>query len=765
MMKLSKLFWVLLMSLVLVNNNNNIFAEDAPELEKIIQRVSIDGHKTVNENMIFARIKSKVGKVYSKEDIDGDIKRLYELGYFSKISVDVDETLDGINLIYIVVEKPKITEILMEGNKKYTTKRFLKKIKTKVGQILNEAQLVADKAIILDYYQSKGYEAAEVSYMTQIDEASASALVTFKIVEHKKSKIKDITVAGNQAVKRRKILKVMKTKKHGFFRRGIFKEDQFDDDLNRVLNLYRSQGYIDAEITTHDVKRMPSGDIFIDIAVVEGSQYQVGKVTIEGNEKYSAKPIIKRIPLKPGDIFTPDGFKKSRSAVQDYYMAKGYIDVVIKASSILDSETGRLNLNFAITENDISYMSELKITGNTKTKDIVIRRELNVSPGQVFNGVKVRRSQERLLNTGFFQKVEMDIEPTDKPNFKDLIISVEENKTGELGFGVGFSSIDNLIGFVEITQKNFDLFNWPHFTGDGQKLRFKSTFGAKRQDVVLSFTEPWFLDRPLSLGFDAYRRESRFLSDVYDETRTGFDVRLGKRLAEFLRGDTTYRLEESEISGIEDKASDLIKAEEGEKTVSSQEFALTYDTRDNIFLTTKGMRHRLTAEYAGGILGFDRDYWKLQSRHSIYFSLPWNTILRMSGQAGVVDVHGDSETVSIFDRFFLGGANTIRGFDFRDVGPKDDTGEPIGGQSMFNGSVEYSFPIIEKVRGAVFYDFGNVYSDFGDFDFGEIRMGVGVGLRLELPIGPVRLDWGYPIDRDEFTDAKGRFDFNIGYSF
>ena len=307
--------------------------------------------------------------------------------------------------------------------------------------------------------------------------------------------------------------------------------------------------------------------------------------------------------------------------------------------------------------------------------------------------------------------------------------------------------------------------NFPTFTGDGQKLRIRAQVGTKRQDYILSWTEPWLFDRPISFGIDLYRKDSKYLSDLYDERRTGVNFRLGKRLAEFYRADLRYKLEQDEIRNVADEASDLIKEEEGTFDVSSLELTLTRDTRNSPIYPSRGMRNSVTGEAAGGPLGFDRDFTKLSTQHSLYIPLPLDLIVRLSTEAGVVDEFGDSDRVSLFERFFLGGANTVRGFEYRDIGPKDESGEPIGGKSMVVGSAELTFPIIEKLRGAVFYDTGNVYEDYFDFDLGDLRSGAGVGIRLELPIGPIRLDYGWPIDRDEFQDSSGHFDFNIGYSF
>ncbi|MBI3266181.1 MAG: outer membrane protein assembly factor BamA [Chlamydiae bacterium] len=734
--------------------------------EKLVKKVEVQGNRSINRDLILSRAKTHEGSSFQQSDVDDDLKRLYAMGYFSDVQVDVYEDFDGWVVTFIVVEKPIVKEIVFEGNKKFNEKALKKKMKLAIGDRLNETQLKEDVQAIKDFYRDKGYPNTQVDYSLSIDKEIGHAAIIIHVHEGAHIKIRRVDFSGNKAIPTKRLRKVMKTRRPFIFFGGNFNEDVFEEDKERLLEFYRSQGYIDAEIKDVKFSYDKTGRrMTLLITVEEGSFYYVGQVVMEGNETFPTQEITQPFKMTPGQIFTPDKLRNDVNQIRDYYLAKGYVDAVIGPQTVYNDKTKCIDVTYSITENQMSYLNEIKIRGNTKTKDIVIRRELAVKPGEVFNGVKVRRSQERLMNLGYFKTVYMDIESTDKEDHKDLLVDVEETKTGEIGFGAGFSSIDNLIGFVELTQKNFDWKSFPTFTGDGQKLRIRAQVGTKRQDYTLSWTEPWLFDRPISFGMDLYRRDSRFLSDVYDERRTGGDLRLGKRLMEFVRADLTYTLEEDEIRNVSDKASDAIKQEEGTADVSSIELALTRDTRDSALSPTRGMRNAISGELAGGPLGLDRDFTKYVTKHSIYFPLPLSLVLRLSGQAGLVDSFGDTDRVPLFERFFLGGANTIRGFKFRDVGPKDENGEPIGGSSMIMGSTELTFPIIEKVRGAVFYDTGNVYEDYGEFDLGDLRAGAGIGLRLELPIGPIRLDYGWPIDRDRFQDSKGRFDFNIGYSF
>jgi len=485
--------------------------------------------------------------------------------------------------------------------------------------------------------------------------------------------------------------------------------------------------------------------------------------------------------MTTGQVFTPDGFNKDTKAIEDYYGERGYLDTNVQAVRIPNVETGRMDLTYTVREGELCYIELIEIRGNTKTKDKVLRRELAVAPGDIYNTVRVEKSMERLKNLGFFSKVEPRPEPTPIPSRKNLSINVEEQRTGNVTFGAGFSSIDSLVGFVEVTQGNFDLFNPPTFTGAGQKLRLRAQVGLERQDYILSFTEPWFLDKQLSFGFDVFHTEANYYSDVYDESRTGGDLRLGKAINQFLRLDLQYGIQLIDMS-IGGNVSEELKSQAGSRTRSSVLASLVYDRRDSVFITTRGNRSELTAELVGGPFGGDVSIYKLNAKTSWFFPSFNGQVLQLYGAAGVVDAYGQTrgsgptvtETngtvvkvndVPIFDRYFLGGANTLRGFGYRDVSPRDVNGEPMGGNSYYHATAEYTFPIVERIRFAVFFDIGEVERDAYSFNIGNLKSDAGVGVRLNLPIGPIRLDYGYPIMTDSATGKAGKIQFSVGYQF
>ena len=492
--------------------------------------------------------------------------------------------------------------------------------------------------------------------------------------------------------------------------------------------------------------------------------------------------------MTAGKTFTPAAMEADQKALEDYYGARGYLDTSVRPIRAPNVETGRIDMTYTLREGELTYIEKIEIRGNTKTKDKVIRRELAVNPGDIYDTVRVDASVARLKNLSYFSKVEATPEPTDVPNRKDLVLNLEEQRTGSVTFGAGFSSIDSLLGFVEVTQGNFDLFNWPSFTGGGEKLRVRLQVGFKRQDEVLSFVEPWFLDQKLALGFDAFHHNSNFLSTQYSEQRTGVGIWLEKALNEFIRGRIEYDVQEIDLH-VDNLASQELQSQNGSHLRSSVAGTLVYDTRDSVFLTTRGNRTEVGIEVAGGPMGGDVSDYKLNAKTAFYFPFFDKQVLQIVGSLGVVDAFGATrnsgsnvietvvsggvtstvtraiDPVPIFDRYFLGGANTLRGFAFRKISPKDGDNQPIGGNTSVNGTAEYSYPIVERVRGAFFFDIGNVYQNAYDFSFSNLKSDAGMGVRLNLPIGPLRLDYGYPIMTDRSSGRTGKIQFSVGYQF
>jgi outer membrane protein insertion porin family len=782
------------------------------------------GPQSVSDDLIRANIRVKPGDPYLRAAVDEDVRTLYATGQFLDIRVTDTMTPDGVVLTYVLEGNPRLVSIKFQGNKKYKDSKLLKKMTSKVGEPLNERKLFTDRQEIEKMYQKAGYPGTTAKYSIGIDESTGRATVTFDVKESPKVKIKEVDFVDAHAFTQRQLRKVIKTRKHWMFSwitsSGVFKDEQFDDDKEKLAEFYRNKGYIDFEIKDVQFVHPTPRTLVIRIIVYEGRQYKVGSVKITGNKLFSSAEIaegirrvqpngiVKKTKLGPnglmmdtGDIFTPDGLSKDLQAIADFYGAKGYIDVSpnsrnLNVARIPNTDTGTMDLGFQIDEGQKNYIEKIEIRGNTKTKDRVIRRELAVSPGETFDMLRVKLSQERLEGLQYFDKVDLRPEATEIPNRKDLIVGVQEKNTGNLTMGAGFSSVESLVGFVEVSQGNFDLFNPPNFTGGGQKFRLRVQLGTLLQDYELSFIEPWFLGQKLQLSVDLYRRDLQYESveNLYDEIQTGGRVGLTRALgSDFVIGSIGYTLEQEGIlfngrtvrtNGVVPTAGQLnipnaLLEQGGYSLISKLDMSLAYDTRNSVTLPNKGQRTEAIATLAGPFPG-DQDYYKLELKSAWYFKgfFPGH-VLELLGETGVADSYGPTHDVPFYDRYYLGGPDSLRGFRFRSVSPREQpyfpaqggSKEPIGGDTYWFGSAEYSVPIIQsdKERGvglrfAVFYDIGNVMLDPYTYDFKNYLDNWGLGLRLNLPIGPLRLDYGIPIHHDQFNSGSGQFQFNVGYT-
>ena len=504
----------------------------------------------------------------------------------------------------------------------------------------------------------------------------------------------------------------------------------------------------------------------VSIEVDEGPLYEVGSIRVDGISTLPEERVNEAVLLQTGDVASSIAIERTRQAIQDYYLSQGYYRTIVREKLLADPLKPVVDIVYEVREGRLSRVRDVDFSGNVRTHDKVIRREMSIAPGEIFNQVKVRTSTARLRNLNYFSYVNPIITPTNREDEYDVVFQLEEQRTGSFIGGVGVSSIDDLIGFVELSQANFDIFGWPHPTGAGQKVKVRFTLGTSRRDYEVSFIEPWFLDRRLRLSVDAFQHDRRFLSDDYDQRNTGASVGLSKSLATYYTGSVKYALENIEVRNVAEDASELIKIEEGDQIQSSLTFSLQRDTRNKVFVPTAGSRTRAQVKVAGGPLGGDSELYELQLKNASFIPLWFDHVLSLRGVISVVEPYGDGDRVPIFDRLFQGGARTIRGFDFRDVGPRDEFGEPIGGQSEFQYTVEYSIPITDQFRFATFYDGGNVWVDGYDWDFGDLNSSYGIGLRIDIPGFPLQLDYSWPIEADEFNDRSGgRFSFLIGYFY
>jgi outer membrane protein insertion porin family len=533
-------------------------------------------------------------------------------------------------------------------------------------------------------------------------------------------------------------------------------------DLDSLREWYQNHGFIDVEIKDVRRERNPKGALTITIVIAEGPQYHVGKITVAGEKIAKEGSIRALLKMKEGSVYSPKQLHDDAKAVADAYGSGGYVDLVITPEST-PAGPALVDVHYKIEEGERSFVNRINIVGNTRTKDKVIRREVLVAPGDVFNTVRADMTKKRLENLGYFSKVETYPEDTDVPGRKDLTILVQEKRTGSFSFGAGFSTVDQLVGFAELTQGNFDLFNWPTFTGGGQKFRVRVQYGTERKDFILNLTEPYFLDRRLSLSGQLFYSEADYLSVDYNQRNYGFTIELRKPITSFIYVSLGYQLQDIDIYNVTSTAPAFIKSQEGSFTESKIISSAVFDRRDNTLLTRTGQRITLSPFIAGGFLGGNTQIYGWDLEGSQYFRLKWDTILLINGEIATVDQWGNGTEVPIFERLYLGGANNLRGFPYREIGPQQN-GEPIGGQSMARATVEWTFPIVEKARGAIFYDTGFVNSDAWSFGLKHIASDIGVGIRLNLPIGPLRLDYGYPLQRDGYNGG-GHFNFSVGYQF
>jgi len=741
-------------------------APAAPIIRSI--EVQYTGAQAVSKERILAQIRTKVGQPYSSQVVEQDIAALYKTGAIQNVRIFAQPEGDGVKVIVAVQTRAILREIEITGAERIKPKRLRKEIKLKLNYPVNEQQLEEARQKIIDVYQGQGFTDVSVQFrIDPIDEKRGTARVVFTVNEGVRGAVKQVRFEGNAHFSEKVLRKQMKTRGRTpiYFvdKTGRFDEVQLEQDLDKLREFYQDHGYIDVEIKTPRRERTEKGPMIITIPIVEGPQYHVRKLTISGYQNTTEDRIRKLLKMKEGSVYSPKQLRDDAKAVADAYGSGGYVDLVVLPEGA-PAGPALIDVHYKIEEGVRSFVNRINIEGNTRTKDKVIRREVLVAPGDVFNTVRVDLTKKRLDNLGYFAKVETYPEETDIPGRKDLTILLQEKRTGSLSFGGGFSTVDKLVGFAELTQGNFDLFNWPSFTGAGQKFRLRIQYGTQRKDLIMTLTEPYFLDRRLALTGQLFYTEANYLSNEYNQRNYGFMVELRKPLNAYMYGTLGYTLQDVDIFDVSASASDFIQSQAGSTLESKVFTSLVFDSRDNPLLSRRGQRVTFSPFIAGSFLGGDIKVYGMDLEGSKYFHLPWDTILLINGEIATVSHYSSGSGVPIYERLYLGGSNNLRGFPFREVGPQDENGEPTGGQTMARTTIEWTFPIIEKARGAVFYDTGFVNTSSWSFGFNHIASDIGVGIRLDLPIGPLRLDYGYPLLRDGYNGG-GHFNFNVGYQF
>lgn len=735
-----------------------------------ISRVEVEGNQSADKSIILLAAGFTRGSPLELSSVQRAIKRIYALNLFSDVKVIATQEPEGVVLTIKVEEYPKLVRLEIEGSKKFKEEEIKEKLNFKAGTHISPYQVKGGINIIQALYRDKGYMATKVQSELKSGLKEDEVALTYKIDEGKKVKIKKIYVEGNKDFDDGKIKKQMKNKEDNWLRSGEFKADKYPDDKEKIIEAYRKEGYLDAEILKDTIWFSPSGkDMFIKLSLVEGERYKFGKISFQGNNVYTDETLNKVVKFKPGEFYNQKKYEETLTRLYNLYQEEGYIYVQI--ADMTNTQSDIVNIDYQITEGVPANIHMVKIEGNTKTREKVIRRELSVIPGQRYHLSNLTRSLRDVMYLNYFANVTPDLEVLPNGDI-DLIIKVEEKPTGSINFGAGYSERDKLVGTIGL--------GIPNLFGRGQDLDLNWEFGKKRNSFQITFTEPWFRDTPTSIGIDLYQLNRRWYDD-YTEGRTGIALRLGRRLSwpdNYFRVYARYRLEsvryfdfsEGYLASYQGSPYNLSYIDWPQKT-SSIDFTILRDSRDLPQFATSGSVIYWNPELAGGILGGNWTYHKQIFEFSKYFKTFWKFVLVAKARAGIIDGFSREDVVPYSERFSPGGTDPdgmVRGYPDGWIGPRDIYGNLLRGRSMLVYNLEYQYPIVaQQIYGLFFVDAGNAWScgrKFSPLSFRHLYKSAGFGFRMIIPnLGMIGFDFGYGFDYP--GDNKWRPHFQFGRAF
>ncbi|GBD98360.1 outer membrane protein assembly factor BamA precursor [bacterium BMS3Abin07] len=722
--------------------------------EPIVKKIEIRGLKRIDEFSVRQKISQKIAVPLNPEKISDDIKKIFAMGYFDDVRVEMKFFEGGITLIYSLKEKPVITRISFYGNKEFDDDKLREQITLSRGSIADNT-LIQDNALHLKaFYQSKGYWLAEVIPVVRKVRGS-NAVVSFLIKEGSKVRIDKIDIEGNHAFDDNDITGVMKTSEWwlfsfltsgGYYNSGVMKQD-----IRKIKDLYFNNGYLDVRVSDPEIKvDNKKHEMTIKINISEGHQYTVSSVSIEGNKAYKTDELRKLIKLKKGEVFSKKILSGDIKAINDFYSQKGYAMISIDPAVVPLKNSDKVKVIYHIMEGDLFHIGRIEISGNTKTEDKVIRREIRFDEGDLFNSALLKRSYQRLRNLDFFDTVHLQPRPRARKKLLDLDVSVKEKSTGSLSVGGGYSTTDRFMGMVDYSQAN--LF------GTGRYLKLSGEFGSKSTLYQLSYRDPWFLDKPLSMTLSLYKTSRQYYN--YSRKATGFGLGFGKPFSEYWRADVSYNFEDVTIYDVNATASTTIKDQEGKSTTSSISPSIVRDSRDYYLDPHEGSRNGIYLKYAG--LGGENKYFKALLDSGWFFPLG-PTTFSVRGRFGyATGLFG--KQLPLYERYYVGGINTVRGLGSGEAGPRDANGDVIGGEKEIIFNFEYIFPLIPdiKLKGLLFFDAGKAYAQSEAIN--SLRRSAGFGIRWISPVGPLRLEWGYNLDKRD-DENQSKFEFTFGTFF
>jgi len=725
-----------------------------------VSKIVILGNQKVTRDTITSSMKTKAGSPLSTAVLDRDISTLYSLGLFDDIMVNLKRLESGVEIAVIVVEKPTISAIVIKGNKEVERKELLKEITLHTFNLLNEAKLEESIEKIKALYRDKGFYSVRVKASTA-RAGKKRVKVIFNIDEGPKCYVKEIRFHGNKAFSSWTLHRKIQTKTYSFFLTwltddGILKKDQLENDVKLLKSYYLSQGYVQIrvskpKITLDDNRKW----IYLDFDIDEGPVFNMGKIEIVDpeSEPEVLNNLLKILKSKPGKTFSNVNLQKDIETLSNYFADRGYAYVDIDPRTHINPKKRTVDISYHVNRGTKFFFGRIEISGNTKTRNKVIRRELRFAEGDLFSATALKRSRERINNTQYFSEADIQTEQKDDETI-DVKVKVVEGSTGTFSVGLGYSSVDSIIAVANVSQSNW--------LGKGLNLTFNVELSASRHFYNIGLTDPWFLDMNMSAGFNIYNEEYEY--DAYDTIQRGFRVHVGKPIDEYTSWSLGYSLEKVKIYNISTGASDYIRDQKGTTTTSQGFFTMTRDKRDNYLFPTRGYKVKGTLVLAGGPLGFDNDFYKVILEGHKFYPFVWDSAFHLWSRFGYADGY-NGDDLPLYERFYVGGLKTVRGFDFGEAGPEDQNGDVIGGTKELIFSAEWIFPLIKNMglRGVVFYDAGKAYDDNESLDL-DLRQSVGFGIRWKSPMGPLRIEWGFNLSpKDDEKDNV--WDFSIGSFF
>lgn len=726
-----------------------------------IDSIRVTGNKRIEAEAILAVLESRKGESLDYDRIDRDLRAVFKMGFFRDVQVETQEGPSGDIVIFKVTEKPSIAQITFTGNKEVGEKDLNKETGIKLYTILNRSEITQSINRLKEFYRKQGYYNVQIKEEIKPLPQNEVALI-YDIQEGEKVYITNIEFIGNTHFDDKTLKKVMITSEKGLLsfitKSGVLDKKKLEFDLYKVTSFYHNQGYIKAKTGKPEIQYREGEGLVITVEVIEGPQFKINRIDIEGDLVRPVDELLRMTKVAKEEAFNREAVRLDTLALKEFYASQGYAYATVTPLTKEYPKKHFVDITFKIAKNEKVRIERINIFGNTITRDKVIRRELRLIEGDYFSGRALQRSTTNIRRLNFFDDVEIQRKKGSRDDLIVMDVNVKEKPTGSFSFGAGFSSYDKVIGSFMVSQNN--LF------GRGQKLSGSGSIGARTIDFSIKFTEPWFLDRPISAGVDLYNYEREYVNYTRDSLGFAFRFEFPTGIDPYTRGRARYGFDRADISDVAPEASSEIKEMVGKNTTSAINVGMVRDSTDHPWFTTRGSKNSWTYEYAGRILGGDLSYDRILLGSEWFFSMPWETVFLVKGHWGRIKEKSDGWLPS-YKKFRIGGVNTVRGFDFATISPRDPvTLDLVGGTKMMYYNFEYRIPVLKDqgVEGLVFFDAGNVFREEENWTFSGIRKAVGGGFRWYSPAGPVVIVWGYNLDPLEF-ERQSVVDFTMGGSF